>query len=305
MLNWNRGRGAIKTLILAAVIAALHAPIAWVAPVSIAGAVDDSDDHAELRAGIALDERVPGVHEFDLSRDSTGAGLVPSGAFDPRHYRNPALGISFAIHGAAFTFDEAVAGSYRIGLASDAASDEDDLPSSADRSDFSAARRNVVRASLNFNDHMKSVADSRFSSPQLMQVDEWNARDFRPPEWMTKLRDAVRANSRELKPDPDPSFPETPHPGAPDAQSLLRESLKFLSSLQAQIEAIDPLFLVLMGVVSLPVSLLGFALIMRYQRAPLRASRRGTPTRSQPVTRVRRRRKRSRSSRIRTEAQNS
>jgi hypothetical protein len=301
---WNRG-DAIKTLIVAAIIAALHAPIALVTPVSFAGTVDALDSQAGLHVGMTMDESISSTVEFEPGRDSVRTGPAQPGTFEPKRYSDPALGVAVSIQGVAFTLDEAVAKSFRTGLASDAASDDDDLPAGGDRRDFSFVPRNVVRASLNFHDHMKSIAESRFSSLQLLQVDEWDRRDFRPPEWIAKLRDVVRIEGSAGTQDPVQPDSSTPHAGAADSMSMLKESLRFIMFLQMQIQAIDPLILVLLGIVSFPMALLGYMLAMHHQGAPSPAPQKGRKKRrSRPVTPIRRHRKRTQSVRVNTESQN-
>ena len=256
------------------------------------------DGQVDLRAGMAMDARTSDLHESDLNRDATGGPAQPA-TFDPERYNGSALGISFPIHGVAFTVDEAVARSYRTGLTNHAASTEDDLPGAGDSTDSLPAARKVNKASPSIHDHIRSDAESRFLSHQLLQVDEWDLRDFKPPEWVGKLRDAVRLGGfYEIS----TNSPDSPYgsyayeskslqpPDPTESKSWIKESVFFLWLIQKHVLSIDPVIAAIVGLISFPFALLGIARLQQGS-APAPAVQIRRVSRRRTATRTRRHRK--------------
>jgi hypothetical protein len=278
---------------MATVVVAFHVPLLLGASVSIAGAVSGFDGPVEPRPGMATDERMPALRESESGGGAIGDGQSHLNTFD----RDADAGISFHIQGVPFIVDGTVARSYRTELANDAVPEGQDQSVIGD-GNFTLTEYNVKRAGANFYEHMKSVSESRFSQRQLLQVDEWNARDFRPPAWVNEVRDMVRS---ELPAAQAPTA--TSQSGAADTQSWITEGMKTVMYIQTQFRRMDPVFLAILGVVSVPFALIGIARATRRGRRPSRAGRKRHKVDIAPVKvkPVRRRRKRFRLARVTTE----
>jgi hypothetical protein len=271
--------------VVATVVVAFHIALLLGTSVSIAATVNEFDGAVGPRAGMMTDERMPALREFEPGQSAVDAGQSRLNTFDP----DSDAGVLFYIQGIAFTVDGTVARSFRTELANDAMPEGQDQPAIGD-GNFSLTEYNVKRAGANFYEHMRSVSEGRFSQPQLLQVNEWDARDFKPPQWVDEARDVVRSD--------DASSPEavsvTSHRGGVDTETWIKAGMNFVFFVQNQFRRMDPLFIAILALVSVPFALIGIARSTRRGRAPSRALRHKHDAEIPPVrhSRVRGRRKR-------------
>ena len=301
----NRG-AAIKTLLVVAVIVALHCPVSLTTRVSVAGTVNELGDPADPHGGVTARRPLSGIDEVDATPALTDAVPARSKKSGPERRRDAPADVAFTINGVVFTFDSLVARSFWLDLFTNAGAEEDDLPSSGGGKNLSLPTHRVIKVNAHFNEHVKSISDSKFLSPNSPQLNEWDSLDFRPPEWVMKVREVVR-DAAPFQPESSTSHPGS-HPGEVDAMTWLRQFVHFFVSIQRQIEEIEPMTLALIGIFILPFALVVIVLKIRKDAAPSRGRQRQARTTetSRPPTRVRvrRRRKRTQSLRVKSEMQN-
>ena len=294
-------------------------PVELTTRAGIAGTVNERGDPVNLRNGLAADMHLAVFEDADDMPVSHEAVPGSSRNFGRERGRDTADGIATAINGVFFTFDSVVAKSFALDRATNAGAEDDDLPLSGTGKNPASPSRKVMKVSANFNDHVKSVTDSKFQSPNSSNVNDWDLRDFRPPEWVMKLREMIRHRI----PQQPSSSTSTSYAsgnsygsgysygagysdgtGEPDAESADNTSLLVMSAnvfliIQRKLEEMDSATIILIGMVTLPLVLMGVAwktrdLVMP-SRGTHRRSRRSHAT-SRPPTRVRVRVRKSRKS---------
>lgn len=326
----------IKTWVLAAIIAAMLCLVASTHRVAIAGTVDERGDPVDLRNGLAGDMPVLSSDEIDDRVESPE--IVPglSRTFGLDRSRDTADGIAVPIQGVFFTFDAVVAKSFSMDLATNAGAEDDDLPLNGTGRNPASSTRRVMKVSANFNEHVKSVAESKFQSPNSSYINDWDLRDFRPPEWVMKLREMARERVPGQPPPSRTGYADgsgysygtgyssgtgyshgtgyaegTGESESADPTSWLMLSANIFLIIQRRIEEMDSMTMVLIALLILPLLLLAVAWKTREYIVPSqgthRRSRRTGGT-SRPPTRVRvrtrRSRKRADSMRVKTGLQN-
>ena len=297
---------AIKTWLVVVVIAALHCPVSLTTRVSVAGSVNGLGDPADLHIDVTANGPLSGFDDVDASPVSSDAMSVPSKMFGPERSRDVAAGVAFTINGVAFTLDPAVARSLQADLFTNAGAEEDDLPLNGGGRSLGQPIQNVIKASANFDEHIKSIADSKLLAGNAPQSNEWDSRDFRPPEWLVKLREVVRDESPNRPVQPGSTMS---HTDAVDTTAWLWQSVNVFMSIQSRLEEIDPITLVVIGMFIFPFALVGLAWKIRGLVAPSRRMRKRKTAISEisrPLkrVRVRTRRRRTRSLRVKIEPQN-